>query len=334
MQQPGRGRAHLPPPTQGEIAQLVAAIHQRVIRHLQKKGLLNEPGEYDHTPDMLSLDEATLTAFYSASIRGRVATGPRAGARVERYGGFYGIPPIEVDGPKSARIGGFSLDASVAIAADDDQRVERVSRYMLRPALSHHRLSRTNDGKIAYALKTPYSDGTTHVVFTPFELIEKLAALIPRPHKNTIRYHGVFAPNHRWRQHIVPTPGAHGKEEHGPVQHEPVRSARRRRSWAELMARVFAIDVLTCRQCGTRMQVIASITTPNTIAPFLTSLDRIDQETQPARAPPASIETEEITHCGHAQSGGICARNKRVAYRAQFVWGRGNCTQRLTSTGA
>ncbi len=299
----------LPAPTDGEVAQLVAAIHQRVIGHLRKKGLLGEPGHDDPTPDMLSLDESTLAAFYSASIQGRVATGPRSGSLVERYGGLHGIPFIEVESPRSARVGGFSLDASVSIAANDRERLERVSRYMLRPALSHDRFSRTTDGKIAYALKRPYSDGTTHVVFTPFELIEKLAALIPRPQKNTVRYHGVFAPNHSWRRHIVPS-----GDESDPKQPEPPQTRRRsRRSWADLMARVFAIDVLACTHCGSRMKVICTITDPKVIGPFLASLARREEATHPARPPPPAEQPAEITHRGHAQSGGPCARHNQVA---------------------
>jgi len=34
------------------------------------------------------------------------------------------------------------------------------------------------------ALKSTWPDGTPHLVFTPVELLEKLAALVPRPHEN------------------------------------------------------------------------------------------------------------------------------------------------------
>ena len=43
------------------------------------------------------------------------------------------------------------------------------------------------------ALKTPYSDGTTHVLFEPLDFIARLAALVPRPRVNLTRFHGVFA---------------------------------------------------------------------------------------------------------------------------------------------
>ncbi len=49
-----------------------------------------------------------------------------------------------------------------------------------------------------------WSDGTTHLLLSPLELIEKIAALVPPPRLNLVRYHGVLAPNAAGREHIVP----------------------------------------------------------------------------------------------------------------------------------
>lgn len=40
----------------------------------------------------------------------------------------------------------------------------------------------------------------------PLELMQKLAALVPRPRLNLIGYHGVLAPNAKWRSQSVPQP--------------------------------------------------------------------------------------------------------------------------------
>ena len=42
--------------------------------------------------------------------------------------------------------------------------------------------------------------------------------------------------------------------------------------WADLMARVFELDVLECPRCSGRCEVIAVITEPQVIRPFLTCL--------------------------------------------------------------
>ena len=48
-----------------------------------------------------------------------------------------------------------------------------------------------------------WSDGTRAIRFEPSELLEKLAAMIPKPRVNLLVYHGVFAPNSRRRQSAV-----------------------------------------------------------------------------------------------------------------------------------
>ena len=51
----------------------------------------------------------------------------------------------------------------------------------------------------AVAEKTPYRDGTTHIVLEPMDLMARLAALVPPPRMHLTRYHGVFAPYSRLR---------------------------------------------------------------------------------------------------------------------------------------
>lgn len=46
-----------------------------------------------------------------------------------------------------------------------------------------------------FKLKTPWSDGTTHLLLSGMELLEKISALIPPPRVNLVRYHGVLAPH-------------------------------------------------------------------------------------------------------------------------------------------
>jgi hypothetical protein len=69
--------------------------------------------------------------------------------------------------------------------------------------VAQDRLQRLDDHRILLTLKTAWADGTRHLLFTPTELLEKLAALTPRPRINLILYHGVLAPHARWRARVV-----------------------------------------------------------------------------------------------------------------------------------
>jgi Putative transposase len=55
-------------------------------------------------------------------------------------------------------------------------------------------------------LKSAYRDGTTHVVMSPLEFMQRLAALVPRARLHLIRFHGVLAPHAKLRAAIVPSP--------------------------------------------------------------------------------------------------------------------------------
>ena len=67
-------------------------------------------------------------------------------------------------------------------------------RYITRPAIANERLALNRAGQVVLTLKTPYRDGTTHLVMSPLEFLQRLAALVPRPRLHLIRFHGVLAP--------------------------------------------------------------------------------------------------------------------------------------------
>ena len=84
-----------------------------------------------------------------------------------------------------------------------------IKNWSSSAATSPGRLSPTNGSSVTapaqscWQLKSPYKDGTTHIVMEPLEFMERLAALVPRPRLHLIRFHGVLAPNAKLRSKIV-----------------------------------------------------------------------------------------------------------------------------------
>lgn len=166
----------------------------------------------------------------------------------------------------SAKTPGYTFDvhASVAVEKGDRKGLERLCRYLCRPAAANDRFEERDDGRVAVRLKSAWSDGTTHVVFTPLQLVEKLTALIPSPRVNMIRYHGAFAPNATLRSKIVPATTMAQR----PVDDEIQRCGHAgRQPYALLMKRVFAVDIEQCSKCGER----------NTRIEFVTGKDEIER---------------------------------------------------------
>ena len=77
--------------------------------------------------------------------------------------------------------------------ADERQALEQLCRYIARPALADARVQTNAAGQVVHKLKTPWRDGTTHLVMSPLEFMQRLAALVPRPRLHLIRFHGVLA---------------------------------------------------------------------------------------------------------------------------------------------
>ena len=75
---------------------------------------------------------------------------------------------------------------------------------MCRPPIALERLEELPDGRLLYLLKRSWRDGTDSVVFEPLEFLERLAALVPAPRFNMIRYSGVLAPAASWRARLAP----------------------------------------------------------------------------------------------------------------------------------
>ena len=80
------------------------------------------------------------------------------------------------------------LHAAVRVEAHDRKRLEHLCRYITRPALSDERVQRNAAGQAELKLKTPWRDGTTHLVMSPLEFLQRLAALVPRPRLHLTRF--------------------------------------------------------------------------------------------------------------------------------------------------
>jgi hypothetical protein len=149
--------------------------------------------------------------------------------------------------------------------------------------------------------KCRWRDGTCAVRFTPTELLEKLAAMIPKPRVNLLLYHGEFAPHARGRADAVrhaqaQSARARGCEADGgdAPRTDPDRTSPAAPTapygrptyyrWADLLRRTFAIDVLECPECGGRLRLLATIAHPPTIAAILRHLGLLMEVPAPTPA--------------------------------------------------
>ena len=261
--------------TDDDVQQVVELTAKRVVRLLQRRGVLEEGNV-----DPLWEQEPLLATITAASVQGQISLGERAGQRVRRRL----IDPEEGarSGPLCFSSRGFSLHAATRVEATDRVRLEKLCRYVIRPPLAAGRLQILDAEHVAFSLKSILSDGTYQIVLSPEELLEKLAALVPPPRLNLVRYHGVLAPNADDRAHIVPGPKGQDVATDSPGNDGTSTPAPRRHrlSWSVLLARVFHLELTVCEGCGSAVKGVAALTEPGSIRKYPQGVGL------PARAPP------------------------------------------------
>ena len=182
--------------------------------------------------------------------------------------------------------------------AHQRDKLERLCRYISRPAVSEKRLALTANGQVRYELKTPYRNGTTHVIFEPLDFIAKLAALVPKPRVNL-----TTLPRRLCTEQQTPSSSNTRQAGQKPDKSEGLDTnwrdkspAERHRAmtWMQRLKRVFNIDIEVCEHCGGHVKVIASIEDPKVIEQILKHLKQKtakanaakQRELPPERAPP------------------------------------------------
>ena len=150
-------------PTSEELTRLTHQIALRIGRFLERRGVLvrdaddcmDAGGRATHgavaedsylTSD--AVDEDPMQSLVGHSISYRIAVGPHAGRKVFT---LQTLPAS--DEPDTGKVAGFSLHAGVAAKADERKKLERLCRYIARPAVSEKRLSLTSQGQVRYDVK-------------------------------------------------------------------------------------------------------------------------------------------------------------------------------------
>ncbi len=237
---------------------------------------VDEFGTVNCLVNMDTSDEDPSNQLLGSSITYRIALGPQQGRKVFT---LQTLPDCQSGNSFSNSVGevaGFSLHAGVATKANEREKLERLCRYITRPAVSTRRLSMTRNGRVRYELKTPWRNGTTHIIFEPLDFVSRLVSLVPKPRVNLTRFHGVFAPNCKYRAMVTPAKRGNGKKVKTPKEALDQTPAEKHISmtWAMRLKRVFDIDIETCSECGGDVRIIASIEDPVVIRTILAHLDK------------------------------------------------------------
>ena len=169
----------VPAPADEALQAVLHKIITRTMKLLARRGVLveEEGSTYVADSDADSDEARALRPLQAAACTYRIAFGPRAGQKVLMV---QGAMPRDKGFEQAlcANMAGFSLHAAVRCAADERKSLEQLCRYITHPALANDRVQTNAAGQVVLKLKTPWRDGTTHLVMSPLEFTK---LLIQRP---------------------------------------------------------------------------------------------------------------------------------------------------------
>jgi diadenosine tetraphosphate (Ap4A) HIT family hydrolase/ribosomal protein S27E len=199
---------------------------------------------------------------------------------------------------------GFSVHNRVYVEPEDQPAVERLARYIMRPPISLDRMSWDGEGEVRYRRKRGHESSGAPVAlvetFDPLEFLARVIMHIPEPRRHLIRFYGWYSNVSRGKRRLreeaagsaCPSgeghaPSVRGKKDQGP----DARALRR--SWAQLIKRIYEVDPLVCPSCGSEMKVIAFIIDHAVVDKILRHLKRTEGER--GRGPPGRSELAAVS---------------------------------------
>ena len=168
--------------------------------------------------------------------------------------------------------------AYVGPRIEDREGVLRVARYSARAPMAESRrrydAARAEVERVSDRVDGPYAG--VHRM-TALEFLARWVNHVPERDEVRVRYPGAYATRRRvgWRRRGVELARASGEPPHATEDRDtwPALRARRRR-WAELLRRVFRVDVEVCPRCGGAMVIVGFFTEQAVVRRILAHLER------------------------------------------------------------
>ena len=186
----------------------------------------------------------------------------------------------------------------VRVEPEDKPAVERLARYIMRPPISLERIGWSGDGEVFYRPKGGHDGrapqpGDESEAFDPAEFLARVIMHIPEPRRHLVRYYGWYSNVSRGKRRrqaeaamgAAPGNGDHLSTDSTDRDHSPDARALRR-SWAQLIKRIYEVDPLVCPKCGGEMRIIAFITDHDVVDAILRHL--ATAEAHSPRGPPGA----------------------------------------------
>jgi len=184
----------------------------------------------------------------------------------------------------------FSVHHQVRLKPEDEKGIENLSQYIIRNTFSNSKIKYIERSEtVLYSSKMSHGKNKKNFqVFDPLEFIAAITQHIPEKSFQLVRYYGWYS-NRMRGDRKKQEQFSQGDEQTVNNDVIDIRSCKPRRIppliWRECIKKIWEVDPLHCKHCGSVMNIISFIYDRSVIKKILVHLNLYSEPKQ-ERAPP------------------------------------------------
>jgi len=157
---------------------------------------------------------------------------------------------------------GFSVYNKVVVEENHSEKLENLAQYIVHPTFFADKIRYNEDtGTVIYKSRMHLGKKRNFEVLDAIEFLHRVCLHIPNPYESLIRYYGFYANAARGKRKKLGL----DTESESSINQEitliddlPAKKTYRK-SWRQLIYKIYELDPLKCPRCGSEMKIIAFI---------------------------------------------------------------------------
>lgn len=160
---------------------------------------------------------------------------------------------------------GFSVYNEVKVeeekvAENRSEELEKLAQYIVHPTFFANKIKYNEDtGSVIYKSRMHLGKKRNFEVLDAIEFLHRVCLHIPDPYESLIRYYGFYSNAARGKRKKLGLEKEEAPNIDVKVIDDSPSEKSCRKSWSQLIYKIYEVDPLKCPQCGSEMKIIAFI---------------------------------------------------------------------------
>jgi Zn finger protein HypA/HybF involved in hydrogenase expression len=155
---------------------------------------------------------------------------------------------------------GFSVYNEVVVKDNHSDELEKLAQYIVHPTFFTNKIKYNQDtGSVIYKSRMHLGKNRNFEVLDAVEFLHRVCLHIPDAYESLIRYYGFYSNAARGRRKKLGLEKEEAPNIDVKVIDDLPSEKSCRKSWSQLIYKIYEVDPLKCPKCGSEMKIIAFI---------------------------------------------------------------------------